>query len=56
MTNGIIILIVSMIMATLIRLKKCKSSCVLKKFLPYIIMIVGGTLAVYVVLISKVQP
>jgi len=56
MMYGIVILVLSVVVAILIRLKKCKSSCVLKKFLPYIIMILGGTLAVYVVLISKVQP
>ena len=53
MLYGTLILLVSMILAVLIRLKKCKKSCLLKKILPYLILLTGGIIATYVVLISK---
>ena len=55
MIYGILILIVSMILAVLIRLKKCKKSCIMKKVLPYLIVLMGGLLATYVVMLSKTQ-
>lgn len=53
MFYGMLILLGSMIIAVLIRMKKCKTSCLLKKVLPYIILLIGGIAATYVVMLSK---
>jgi len=53
MLYGTLILLASMILAILIRLKKCKKSCLIKKILPYFILFVGGILATFTVLINK---
>jgi len=53
MFYGIFILLISMVLAVLIRLKKCKKSCLIKKILPYFILFVGGILATFTVLMNK---
>ena len=53
MFESIAILLTSMILAILIRLKPCKNSCILKKILPYLVLLCGGILATYVMLINK---
>jgi len=53
MFNGILILLLSMALAIIIRLKPCKKSCIMKKILPYIILLSGGIFATYIVLVNK---
>jgi hypothetical protein len=53
MFYGIVILLSSMLLAILIRLKPCKKSCIFKKIIPYVILLVGGIIATYVVLINR---
>ena len=53
MIYGTLILLCSMTLAILIRLKKCKKSCLLKKILPYFVLFVGGIFATFTVLLNK---
>jgi len=53
MFYGTLILLISMVIAVLIRLKKCKKSCLLKKILPYFVLLLGGILATFVVMVNK---
>jgi len=53
MLYGVLILALSMILAVFIRRKKCKKSCIFKKVLPYLIVLIGGLSATYVVLINR---
>jgi len=53
MLYGVLILLVSMILAVLIRRKKCKKSCIFKKIFPYLILLIGGITSTYVVLINR---
>jgi len=53
MLYGSLVLLLSMILAILIRLKPCKKSCILKKLLPYFILLIGGILATYIVIVNK---
>jgi len=53
MFYGSIILILSMVLAIMIRIKKCEKSCLMKKILPYLVLFIGGIFATYIVLINK---
>jgi len=53
MFYGSIILILSMVLAIMIRIKKCEKSCLMKKILPYFVLFIGGIFATYIVLINK---
>ena len=53
MLYGVLILLLSMVLAVFIRRKKCKKSCIFKKVLPYLIVLIGGLTATYVVLINR---
>jgi len=53
MFYGTIILMLSMVLAVMIRIKKCEKSCLLKKILPYFVLFIGGVIASFWVLINK---
>ena len=53
MLYGTLILLCSMILAVIIRIIPCKRSCILKKLLPYLILLIGGIFATYIVIVTK---
>lgn len=53
MFYGTLVLLFSMLLAVMIRLKKCKKSCIIKKILPYFILLIGGILATFIVIVNK---
>lgn len=53
MLYGVLILISSMILAVIIRSKTDNKSCLIKKVLPFIIVLFGGIIATFIVILSK---
>lgn len=53
MFYGVVILLISTILAITIRIKSDTQSCIIKKILPYIVLLVGGCLATFVVMINR---
>ena len=53
MFYGTVILFFSMLLAVLVRLKSGKEFCIAKKILPYLILLSGGVLATFVVILNR---
>jgi hypothetical protein len=53
MFYGTLILIFSTLIAFIIRVKSDKQSCVIKKIFPYFVLLIGGILATFTVMINR---
>jgi len=53
MIYGTLVLLLSMFLAIYIRLKTHNDSCFLKKTLSYIVLLLGGIIATYLVMINR---
>jgi len=53
MIYGTLLLVLSMFLAIYIRLKTNNESCFLKKTISYIVLLLGGIIATYLVIINR---
>jgi hypothetical protein len=53
MIEGVFVLLFSMFFAVMIRIKSNKQACIIKKILPYLVLLAGGLLATLIVIVNK---
>ena len=53
MLYGVLILSFSTFLAVMIRIKSDKESCIVKKVLPFLIILIGGVIATLFVMINR---